>query len=1805
MKKMFGKRSLPRLTTVLMLAVTLLMMEGGWWSTFTAHALSNSNVPLFGSRTSYGVGSYPTAIASGDFWGKGNHDLVTVNNPDKTVSVLLNNGTGVFSNTSTFALAANTNVVAVAVGDFNGDSKPDIAALDNSGDSHLDILLNASSSSVISFTSPVSYATGASTVALVVADLNGDGKLDIAALGNNQVTILLGQGDGTFQTTPPFSVSPGAKAIAAGDIDGDGKIDLVVTGSDAPFQILNNYSSGGSLAFGTGGVGTGSSDNLKLGDFNGDGKLDVVTISSTAQSLNVWQNNSTPHNINFNQAVGSPVNVNLAAPLGLAIADFNRDGHSDVAVSEGGGFKVSVLLNDGTGRLTTDSNSPYNVSNGISGLVAADFNGDGAPDLAFSDGETGAVEVAFNNDSHNFFNFSPAPSFTIAGNASHVAVGDFNGDGKLDAAVIGDTTNQFLAVLLGKGDGIFQTPLYPGAGNYGAPNDIAVGDFNGDGKLDIALAQFNAGVVLILAGNGDGTFQPPVVIGTNSTPYALAVADLNGDGKADIVTANYTSLNVTVLLNTTTVSQVTPSFSPTIYNTANYANGVAIGDFNGDGAPDLAISNGATNNTLNIFQNKADGTGTFTTVAVLTIPAAHLYGVSVADFNADGYVDIVAVDYSQNQVGVFLSNGDGTFRSPNLYKVGSNPTKVITADFNGDGIPDIATSNSTSQNISILEGDGDGTFRPAQIISTSSVFGSNSPFGVAAGDFDGDGLPDILALTATSVGAVFLNDTAVDFEGFAPPNTVGAGPKPVGVAVGDIDGDGKPDIVTVNAGDDSVTIELGNGQGGFSSPMRVKIAGANGPKLSAGLNPSGVGLGDISGSGKQDIVVSDKGNNIDPGAVWILGNTSTPGKLSFDAPKIFQVGIGPNGVGLGDIDRTGKPGIVTPNGGSDNVSVLHNISTPGVISFTTAVNYSVGSNPSGVGLGDIDRTGSVDIVTTNKGSNNISVLLNTGTNGPNSASKNLKPASSAGFALAGTIAVGSNPTGVGLGDISGSGKQDIVTANSGSNNISILSNKSTPGNLSFASPITVSVGSNPSGVGLGDISGSGKQDIVVSNQGDNTVSVLRGEGNLHFTTPITVSVGAQPDGVGLGDISGRGKLDIVTSNFGSNNVSVIEAKPVPPKHFGFAAPAVAGVNEPFAVTVVAQDTFSNKTFNFKGTVHFSSTDPAATLPTDYTYTAGDEASHVFNFVLRTVGSQTITATTGTVSSVFTIIVSSGVGINKLSVSTSNLNFQAQVGGTGDSQTLRLTAGPLTTNWQGSVTYTGSSQGWLTLTPTQGTLNAANSVAIAVAANPKGLTVGNYTTILKLQDTANATNTVSVQVTLNVTAQQATIYSYYLPFVGNSANGFTSQVTLQNVGNGAAVVTSQYFDPAGNNVGQTGVAGLAGCSSVAVGAACNPINPFGKGAGGTGVIVSNQPLAVIVTESTPFGGSAYAVTAGTSQSLVAPLAINNAGGFVTQLTVANAGAGTTTATVTFYDQHGNALPAATKNILLPAHASQTLDQTATDSGLPVGFYGWASIEGSAGSQLVAQVLETRADIKFVALANSQQLTANSQNQKLYAPAVFRNAFGGFVTGANIVNPQANPVQVTVTYYDSQGQTYPTTPFMLAAHALAPVYQGASGGDGLPPGGLPNGFYGSAVVSSQGGDIVMVVNEAGNQTASGAAQSGTYAALSVDPAMSHNSIGLPVMANGGGGFVSGATLLNTGDTAVTGTIRYYNRDGTGVGSAQSFQIAAHASLPVFQGAVGLPAGFVGQAIISLDGAGGGVMVTTNVQSASLFYTYTEGQ
>jgi len=279
--------------------------------------------------------------------------------------------------------------------------------------------------------------------------------------------------------------------------------------------------------------------------------------------------------------------------------------------------------------------------------------------------------------------------FDAGSGPQSVAVGDFNGDGKPDLAVVNSYSNN-VSILLGNGDGTFQIHVdYPTGAQ---PGSVAIGDFNGDGKLDLAVVNSYSNNVSVLLGNGNGTFQPAVSYGTGSGtgPAFVAVGDFNHDGKLDLAVANSNSSNVSVLLG-----NGDGTFQTAVnYDVGGAPTSIAVGDFNHDGKLDLAVAVPVPGPSTYVSMLLGNGDGTFQTAVNYNAPYAP-DAVAVGDFNGDGNLDLVVGNRSSN-ISVFLGNGDGTFRTAVNYSAGYNPSSVAVGDFNNDGTLDLAVANSGS-----------------------------------------------------------------------------------------------------------------------------------------------------------------------------------------------------------------------------------------------------------------------------------------------------------------------------------------------------------------------------------------------------------------------------------------------------------------------------------------------------------------------------------------------------------------------------------------------------------------------------------------------------------------------------------------------------------------------------------------------------------------------------------------------------------------------------------------------------------------------------------------------------------------------------------------------------------------------------------------------------------------------------------------------------------------------------------------------------------------------------------------------------
>jgi hypothetical protein len=644
------------------------------------------------------------------------------------------------------------------------------------------------------------------------------------------------------------------------------------------------------------------------------------------------------------------------------------------------------------------------------------------------------------------------------------------------------------------------------------PCSVAVGDLNGDGKLDLVVANNASNNISVLLGNGDGTFQAAVNYPTGTAPSSVAVADFNRDAKLDIVVANATSNSVSVLLaNGDGTFQ-----SATSYSVGTKPSSVVVGDFNGDQIVDLAVASQASN-SVGILLGNGDGTfKPFVSFAAGTGPTS----VAAADFNGDGKLDLAVVNGVSNNISVLLGNGDGTFRAAVNYGAGqgSDPLSLVAGDFNGDGKPDLAVANNVQIWVSILlnKGDGTGTFLPAVSHEAGTY-----PTAVAVGDFNGDGKLDLAVSNNGSNTLTMLmgnGDGTLEWVG----NWDGAADV-IAVAAGDFNSDGKLDAVVVNEFSYSVSVFLGNGDGTVVAPISYGIGGT----------PQAVAVGAFGGQGVPELLASNgsSGPVCAPGCVSVI---ESAGNGTFKQYALnYNVGTAPRAVAVGDFNADGNPDIVAANSGSGNVSVLLNTGTGG---FGAAQNYPAGTTPVAVAVGDFNGDKKLDLVVVNAGDNDVSILIGNG---------------DGSFQAAVNYAVGTASTAIALGDLNGDGKLDLAITNTGTaganGTVSVLLGK---GDGTFQAAVNYSVGVAPTSVANGDLNGDGKMDLAVANAGlkgsIGTVSVLLGNGDGTFQPATAYSAGYDPLSVAVADMNGDGHADLVVADGGSagaySGVSVLLGK---------------------------------------------------------------------------------------------------------------------------------------------------------------------------------------------------------------------------------------------------------------------------------------------------------------------------------------------------------------------------------------------------------------------------------------------------------------------------------------------------------------------------------------------------------------------------------------------------------------------------------------------------------------------------------------
>jgi len=625
----------------------------------------------FAAPVHYDTGTAPVGIVTADFNGDGKLDLAVVNSSSNTVSIFLGTGTGTFHAKQDYPTGGGP--VALLAADFNGDKKPDLAIANNTSNT-LSILINTGNS----FKAKVDYTTGSNPTSVASGHFNADGFLDLAvgSYGSSEVDIFLGSSSGTFKAGTTITNVDPVWSLVTGDFDGDGKTDLIAGTLYGTFLYLGNGD--GTFTFNSSLAGPAGAYALVAQDLNGDKKLDVITVDrdkfDSSTTFTVFINTTTQ--------VGSPTfaypplsYVAGYQPSGVALADFNRDSRLDAVVTGSGANNVDIMLGDGKGAFDpsvtpTDGGQQYY-------MVAADFNNDKNIDLAFS-GYGGTVDVLLGNGNGTF----KAPKvYNVASSGEGIVAADFNGDGFIDLAVVDRNANTVSVLLNNKAGGFKVTGPYA-TGN--GPVALVAGNFTLKGHNDLATANFNDSSVSILPNDGTGKFGAPITTSLTggASPNGIGTADFNHDGHPDLAVANANS-TVSILLNNN------GKFST--HNDINVnasATWITSGSLRGNGVQDVvAVVSGVPGGAEVLLGNND---GTFAN-PVFYPTGSEPTGVAVGDLNADKLLDLVVTN-GDNTVAFLPGNGDGTFGAYTRF-VAPLPQAVVADDFNNDGFLDFITAN--------------------------------------------------------------------------------------------------------------------------------------------------------------------------------------------------------------------------------------------------------------------------------------------------------------------------------------------------------------------------------------------------------------------------------------------------------------------------------------------------------------------------------------------------------------------------------------------------------------------------------------------------------------------------------------------------------------------------------------------------------------------------------------------------------------------------------------------------------------------------------------------------------------------------------------------------------------------------------------------------------------------------------------------------------------------------------------------------------------------------------------------------------
>lgn len=664
-----------------------------------------------------------------------------------TIIAILSNGVGGFEATISTTITVLNSPKLIAVGDFNGDGLLDAAVggIDpTTSQNAVAVLFGNGNGTFQAGIETILGAVGAPTggCTTTAADFNGDGKLDLAYTYKTSVVVLTGNGNGTFSAPQITSTGSAPFAcVASGDFNNDSKIDLAAATPAGQIGMLLGKGNGTFQS--PFGVGKAGGLQIIAAQLNADNNLDLVTADENSPTVTLLFGDGTGHFPTTSQYTG--IGATLITPM--VVQDLNGDNHPDIAfLSEIlSGIPrnefINIFLNNGDGTFTPGNfynadgvEDGYLSSGGVSiGVLAGDINGDNKPDLVVEN-SSGGLSVLLGNGNGTFQGNVIYNAFGYG-----VEVAQLTGPTKPGDLLLGAGE-----ILLGNGDGTFTTEFQENC-LFGS---IAIGDFNGDHKLDIAGPTTFEGnvdtVIRVCLGNGNGTFQAPSGDFDEGIEHGIVIsADFNNDGKLDLAASD--DAGVSILLGNGN-GTFQPGIETVVSGASPYPRFV-VGDFNNDGKMDFAVT---TSSGIAVYPG--NGNGTFRAPIISPGPPSGYFLLTVTDLNKDGNKDLVIVDEG-GPIYVMLGNGNGKFKAPVRYSVpGSSSTRAVVADYNQDGNPDVAVGTLTS-GVAVFFGDGSGKLSTTPTIFRTGV----QVEAMATSDFNGDKKPDLAVVLNDGYTLILLN----------------------------------------------------------------------------------------------------------------------------------------------------------------------------------------------------------------------------------------------------------------------------------------------------------------------------------------------------------------------------------------------------------------------------------------------------------------------------------------------------------------------------------------------------------------------------------------------------------------------------------------------------------------------------------------------------------------------------------------------------------------------------------------------------------------------------------------------------------------------------------------------------------------------------------------------------------------------------------------------------------------------------------------------------------------------------------------